>query len=107
MGKDSKYSELHRAVGIIDSQACCIAPNNIVSFLLDGGADINARDGNGFTVLHIAVSRYDEEMVGYLLKRGVDVEVEDLRGRTALSLAKEMAPYPNGDFKEDIIKLLS
>ncbi len=54
--------------------------------LLDRGADINARNINGFTPLMYAAFHH-HETVAELLKRGADIHAKDVWGRTALFFA--------------------
>ena len=58
-----------------------------VSFLLDRGADPNARDHRGFTSLHRAAEMGHQELVELLLQRGADVNPE-AEGHTPRSLAE-------------------
>lgn len=51
------------------------------------GADINARDQNGFTPLHWAVYRNHLPMVRYLLEQGADIDARDTGHATPLVLA--------------------
>jgi ankyrin repeat protein len=51
-----------------------------VEFLLDQGADANARDNDGIT----ALMRANGSTVGLLLSAGADVNAKDRKGRTAL-----------------------
>ncbi|MBN2446205.1 MAG: ankyrin repeat domain-containing protein, partial [Phycisphaerae bacterium] len=52
----------------------------IVSFLLDAGAEVDARERNGFTPLHWAAQRGHREMVVALLDHGADVTAKDSYG---------------------------
>ena len=54
---------------------------------LGGGADVNARDGDGATPLHWAADRGDAAMVELLLARGADVAACDGEGMTSLHYA--------------------
>ena len=46
-----------------------------VKFLVEElGADVNARDHNGYTPLHHAASRGDNELIEYLVSKGADVK---------------------------------
>lgn len=56
---------------------------------LDRGAQINAKDKNGDTVLIMAVRRFHQEMVAFLLARGADMNIKDKHGLTALQIAEE------------------
>ncbi|KAK6329782.1 hypothetical protein TWF730_006081 [Orbilia blumenaviensis] len=58
-------------------------------YLVSHGADINAVDPHGWTVLHCAALGpfCDEELLMVLLGCGVDVDIEDRDGQTAWDLA--------------------
>ena len=62
------------------------------------GADVNARDANGYAPLHHAASRGDVEMVLYLVERGADVMVVSRKGETTVDMAngpvQRVQPYP-------------
>lgn len=62
------------------------------------GADVNARDGNGYTPLHHAASRGDNEMIRYLLDKGADVMAVSRSGQTTADMAngpaERIAPFP-------------
>jgi uncharacterized protein len=51
------------------------------------GADVNARDHNGFTPLHHAAARGDNEMIMYLVEKGADVTAVARRGQTTADMA--------------------
>ena len=54
---------------------------------LEGGADVNAANGNGQTALHLAVTVRSESFIRFLTERGARVDLEDQQGRTPLDLA--------------------
>ncbi len=62
------------------------------------GADVNARDANGYTPLHHAASRGDSEMVLYLVGRGADVTAVSRSGQTTADMAngpiQRQQPFP-------------
>ena len=62
------------------------------------GADVNARDANGFSPLHWAASRGDNEVIGYLVEKGADVSVVSRRGHTTADMAngpvQRISPFP-------------
>ena len=55
------------------------------------GADINARQRGGWSVLHAAVARDHLDLVRFLIRRGADVEARDDQGRTPLDVARSEA----------------
>ncbi|TVR55175.1 MAG: hypothetical protein EA421_07155 [Gemmatimonadales bacterium] len=51
------------------------------------GADVNQRDHNGYTPLHHAASRGDNEMIHYLVEKGADVTAVARTGQTTADMA--------------------
>jgi ankyrin repeat protein len=68
------------------------------------GADVNARDANGFAPLHWAASRGDNEVILYLVEKGADATVVSRQGHTTADMAngpvQRISPFP------ETIKLL-
>lgn len=60
---------------------------DVVRMLLDGGANINAKDGDGWTALMKAAQAGHPDMVRLLMQRGADMSVADSNGRTAWMFA--------------------
>lgn len=62
------------------------------------GADVNARDHNGYTALHHAAARGDNELIRYLVSKGADVMVVSRRGQTTVDMAngpvQRIQPFP-------------
>ncbi|HEV8363298.1 MAG TPA: ankyrin repeat domain-containing protein, partial [Gemmatimonadaceae bacterium] len=59
-----------------------------VKFLVEElGADVNARDFNGYTPLHNAAARGDNEMIKYLVSKGADVKAVARTGQTTADMA--------------------
>ncbi len=78
------------------------APDNwlpAVRFLVEEcGADVNTRDANGYTALHHAASRGDNELVTYLVENGADITVVSRKGQTTADMAngpiQRLSPFP-------------
>jgi ankyrin repeat protein len=62
------------------------------------GADVNARDNSGYTPLHHAASRGDNEMILYLVSKGADPLAVSARGQTTVDMAngpgQRITPFP-------------
>jgi len=62
------------------------------------GADVNARDLNGYTPIHHAAARGDNELIMYLVSKGADVMVLSRRGQTTVDMAngpvQRISPFP-------------
>ena len=62
-------------------------------------ADVNLRDANGYTALHHAASRGDNELIKYLVEKGADVTVVSRKGQTTADMAngpiQRLAPFPD------------
>ena len=70
-----------------------------VKFLVEElGADVNARDHNGYTPLHHAASRGDNDLIRYLVSKGADVKAVSRAGQTTVDMAngpvQRVQPFP-------------
>ena len=70
-----------------------------VQFLVEElGADVNARDHNGYTPVHHAASRGDVALIKYLVSKGADVKAVARTGQTTVDMAngpvQRVQPYP-------------
>jgi ankyrin repeat protein len=85
-----------------------VAPGGMlpaVKYLVEElGADVNAVDADGNTIVHNAAARGDTEMVKYLVSKGADVKKVNRAGQTTIDVAngpvQRTQPYP------ETIKLL-
>ena len=51
------------------------------------GADVNARDFNGYNPVHHAAARGDNQLIEYLVSKGADVTAVSRRGQTTADMA--------------------
>jgi len=70
-----------------------------VKFLVEElGADVNARDHNGYTPLHHAAARGDNDLITYLVSKGADVKAVARSGQTTVDMAngpvQRVQPFP-------------
>jgi ankyrin repeat protein len=67
-------------------------------FIEELGVDVNIRDADGFTALHHAAARGDNEMILYLVSKGADVMAVNRRGQTTVDMAnspeQRTQPFP-------------
>ncbi|MBI3567231.1 MAG: ankyrin repeat domain-containing protein [Gemmatimonadetes bacterium] len=61
-------------------------------------ADVNARDHNGYTPLHHAAARGDNQLIEYLISKGADVHALSRSGQTVADMAngpvQRIPPFP-------------
>src|SRR5262245_60282027 len=67
-------------------------------FVEELGVDINERDAEGFTALHHAAARGDNDVIQYLVSKGADVMVVNRAGQTTVDMAnspeQRTQPFP-------------
>ncbi|HEX9582435.1 MAG TPA: ankyrin repeat domain-containing protein [Gemmatimonadales bacterium] len=60
--------------------------------------DVNVRDHDGYTAVHNAAARGDNEMIQYLVEHGADVTLLSRRGQTTVDMAngpqQRVQPFP-------------
>jgi ankyrin repeat protein len=64
-----------------------VSDRDSLKFLVERGADVNARDDKGDTALHIAIRDNRLLLVKRLIDQGADVTLPDGEGRTPIELA--------------------
>ena len=70
-----------------------------VKFLIEEvGADVNERDHDGYTAMHHAAARGDNEMIEYLVSKGADATFISRRGQSTVDMAngpiQRVEPFP-------------
>ena len=71
-----------------------------VKFLVEEcDADVNVRDAGGYTAVHHAAARGDNDMIRFLVEHGADVTVMSRAGQTTADMAngplQRVQPYPS------------
>jgi ankyrin repeat protein len=104
---EAGVSPIHAASGVgygegFAGNAHRHAPNawlDAVKFLVEElGANVNARDFNGYNALHHAAARGDNEMILYLVEKGCDIRAVSRLGQTTADMAngpvQRVSPFP-------------
>ncbi len=79
LAADKDVTPLHIAIANMNLE--------LAKFLLDHGADVNARDADGHTPLHFAVYRHHLDLIRLLLDAKADPDVKDASGETPVAMA--------------------
>jgi ankyrin repeat protein len=78
----------------IQHHAPARGPSESLPFLLERGADVDARDEEGWTALILAARRGDLASVNTLIGAGADVNAKAKDGRSALDFAHDLVQDP-------------
>jgi ankyrin repeat protein len=78
-----------------------------VKFCVEHGADVNAVDVKGYTALHGAAIRGDNDMVKYLLEKGAKIDAVTKTGDSVADMANGPFEHaiPHPDTRDMLIKL--
>jgi len=87
-GSDCYYGEY------VLSFAAVMGDKEIVEYLLDNGADMNAQDSHGNSVMHILVYHDAMEMYDFLYKKGANTSRNNRAGFTPLQLSVMLGKTP-------------
>jgi ankyrin repeat protein len=83
------FGPIYGAAGEVTDSVHVRGHRKMAELLLAHGADVNAADGEGRTVLHLAAAKGWAEWVEFLLSNGADPMAAHADGRTPLDLARE------------------
>lgn len=77
---------------------------NLFRLFLNNGFDINYRNKDGQTFLHLCVENdRDEETIGWLLENGADRSLQDKNNQTAYDcLINKLKNYDQYDYEDDL-----
>ena len=83
---DEAERDLNRTANQRDEllKAARINDASVVKILIEQGADLGAKDGDGWTALHVAAAKGHENIIQLLISQGADVNVQSDDGWTAL-----------------------
>ena len=74
---------------VLHNAAMMNVSSEVVLQLINGGADVNARNKEGVTPLEIAVQKGNLNLANYLTVYGANIHTQDTKGRSPLKLALE------------------
>ena len=78
------------AAAMIAVNACGTGVVKVVQLLLANGAEVDLRDKEGYTPLHLASGYMQVPVIRALIDAGADPEVEDKDGRSPLALVESL-----------------
>ena len=83
-------AKLHATSMLIELAHQGIRERESVRYLVEHGADLEAKDEKGDTPLLIAIRQGNHKLAKHLVNFGADVTVTDSNGQTALQIAKSL-----------------
>ncbi|MEJ2575824.1 MAG: ankyrin repeat domain-containing protein [Gammaproteobacteria bacterium] len=86
----SQGARLEPSTLLLDAAHAGARDRDIVRWLVDHGADLEARSTDGDTPLLIAVRDNNHRLARHLIDQGADVNVRDAGGTSALELARAL-----------------
>lgn len=78
----------------------------LAEFIINQGVDVKAKDENGNTALHFAVSIKNNELANLLIRNGADLNVKNKKGEAPLNIAVGFDAYRYRLYNPQIAKLL-
>lgn len=92
---ENMYDEMAQKTTKIEMEVICDAVKlgniEMVSLLLNNGANPNAIDTYGYSILDIAISAQNTDIAELLLKKGANANFKNKDGKTPLMFAKNLA----------------
>lgn len=79
---------------------------DLTLFLLEKGAQVNAKDKSGRTLLHVVMTIGDQDVAGILLQKGVDANAPDAAGVTPLHIAANATEDVDGLYTAEILSAI-
>ncbi len=102
-GASAEKANVNRETPLI--AAVGVNKANSVRFLLDLRVNLEKRDANGDTALHVALKKSNDELALMLVKEGANVHSLDPRDRNAQKLADEFNTPQTSAFIKSILEL--
>jgi ankyrin repeat protein len=83
------FSEMYNDPLLIFAYSRKIGDGLFWKLLVENGCNINIKDSNGNTILHIAVNYGSIDDIKYIINNGINKDIQNNDGKTALMIAKD------------------